>query len=137
MGQINPLADHLAPDSINTLERAAEQRIEDANRLMEQQRLLAALYFFGYSVEMNSCAAYDRNAGFSPNLPIDRDTRQRHLARARHLGLMESDPHPLVGWTRFLEWRRSLDRELTSRQSQLLKEAIGKAEVAYRHWRPE
>ncbi len=58
MGQVNPLADRLAPDTINHLKRAAEQRIEDAGRLMEQKRYLAALHFFGYSVEMSSCAAY-------------------------------------------------------------------------------
>jgi hypothetical protein len=137
MGRVNALMDHLAPDTINNLVCAAKQRIEDANRLIEQDRFLAALYFFGYSVEMNLCAAYYRNAGFSPNKAIDRDTRRRHMAKARQLKLMESDPHPLVGWTRFLEWRRSINKELTSREAQLLKEAISRAEMAYKHWRPE
>jgi len=143
MSRVNPLADHLAPDSIKRLQRAAEQRIEDAHRLMEEKRFLAALYFFGYSVEMVLSAAYYRSAGFSPNMPIDRDTRQRRMAYARLLRtpdgqpLMESDPHPLVGWARFLEWQRSASEELTSREVQLLKESIRSAERAYKHWRPE
>jgi hypothetical protein len=143
MSRVNSLANHLAPDTINNLERAAGQRIEDANRLMEQKRFLAALYFFGYSVEMVLSAAYYRSAGFSPNMPIDRDARQRRMAKARQLTmttgqpLMESDPHPLVGWARFLEWQRSASRELTAPEVQLLKEAIRHAGLVYRHWRPE
>jgi len=137
------LADHLAPDCISRLQRSAEQRTEDAKLLLEQKRPLAAIYFFGYSVEMCLCAAYYRSDGFSPNQTIDRDARQRRMARARQLRtsagqpLMNSDPHPLVGWARFLEWHRSVSLKLTSQQSQLLKEAIIQAELVYKHWRPE
>ncbi|HZW35187.1 MAG TPA: hypothetical protein VFF52_30980 [Isosphaeraceae bacterium] len=143
MSQAKSLADHLSPDSVNRLQRAAEQRVEDANWLMAQNRFLAALYFFGYSVEMVLSAAYFRSAGFSPNMPIDRDTRQRRMAKARQLmmttgqPLMEGDPHPLVGWARFLEWQRSALRELTAREVQLVKEAIRNAGLVYKHWRPE
>jgi hypothetical protein len=137
VSRIKPLADRLAPDTVNSLKRAAEQRVEDANRLLAHGRPLAALYFFGYSVEMVLCAAYYRNAGFSPNVPIDRDARQRRMARARQLMLMESDPHPLVGWARFLEWQRSTVGDLTSEDTRLLKEAIDKAGLVYKHWRPE
>ncbi len=59
------------------------------------------------------------------------------MAKARQLKLMESDPHPLVGWPRFMEWRRSINKELTSREAQLLTEAIHRAELADKHWRPE
>jgi hypothetical protein len=123
--------------------RAAEERIEDGNRLMEQNRSLAAIYLFGYGVEMILAASYFRIAGFSPNMPIDRDTRQRHMANARRVTmdtdqpLMEPDPHPLVGWARLLKRRRSASPDLTARQVQLLEEAIKTAERVYRHWRPE
>jgi hypothetical protein len=143
MSPVIALADHLAPDSIKRLQRAAEQRFEDARQLLDEKRLLASLYFFGYSVEMVLSAAYYRSAGFSPNMPIDRDTRQRRMAYARSLRtpngqpLMESDPHPLVGWARFLQWQRSASGELTAREVHLLKEAIHHAERAYKHWRPE
>ncbi len=105
--------------------------------------MLAALYFFGYSVEMFLCAAYYRGAGFLPNAPIDRDARQRRMAQARRLQtatgepLMNSDPHPLVGWARFLERQRCASPTLTPRESQLLKESVTKAMVIYKHWRPE
>jgi hypothetical protein len=143
MSQVSPLTDHLVGDSNNRLRRAANERHVDAKLLLEQNRVLAALYFFGYSVEMCLSAAYYRSAGFSPNVPIDRDTRQRRMAHARRLQtltgepLMNSDPHPLVGWARFLEWQRSASPELTMRDLQLLKEAVRKATMIYKHWRPE
>jgi hypothetical protein len=143
MSQVSSLADHLGPDTINNLERAAEQRIEDANRLLERKRFLAALYFFGYSVEMSLSAACYRTSGLSPNQPISRDMRERRMAKARNLRtatgdpLMESDPHPLVGWARILQWQRSTSSRLTAREIQLLREAVGQAELAYKHWRPE
>ena len=143
MSRVISLAAHLAPDSIKRLQRAAEHRFEDARRLLEQERLLASLYFFGYSVEMILSAAYYRSAGFSPNMPIDRDTRQRRMAYARTLRapdgqpLMESDPHPLVGWARYLEWQRSSSGNLAPREVQLLRAAIRNAELVYKHWRPE
>jgi hypothetical protein len=143
MRRVNSLADRLAPDTINNLKRAANERFEDADRLVEQKRFLAALYLFGYCVEMVLAAAYYRSAGISPNMPIDRDTRQRHMAKGRQLTmttgqpLMEPDPHPLVGWARFLQWRRSVARDLTAREVQLLNDAIDRAGIIYKHWRPE
>lgn len=130
------LSEHLAPDSISSLERAAQNRYDDAERLLSEGRFLAALYFLGYSVEMCLVAAYYRSAGFHVNTAIDRDTRQRRMAQARQLGIMNSDPHPLVGWARFLEWHRSSNQGLTRPQRQIVKEAIGKAASVYKHWRP-
>jgi hypothetical protein len=143
MSRIIPLADHLAPDSIYRLERAAEQRYDEADRLVSHKRLLAAVYFYGYSVEMCLSVAYYRSAGFPPNAAIDQDTRRRRMAQARQLQtstgqpLMSSDPHPLVGWARFLEWQRSASATLSAKESQRLKECIHRAESVYKHWRPE
>jgi len=50
---------------------------------------------------------------------------------------MNSDPHPVVGWARFLHWQRNLSPTLTLQQSQRLKDAVRRAEHVYRHWRPE
>ena len=83
MARVGPLAAHLAPDNIWRLERAAKFRYDDAIRL-EQTRPLAALYLFGYSVEMCLTSAYYRRAGFHPGTPIDRETRHRRMAQARH-----------------------------------------------------
>ena len=143
MSKTISLASHLAPDSISRLERAAERCYGDAERLVAQQRFLAALYFFGYSVEMCLSAAYYRSAGFKPNATLDRDTRQRRMAQARQLQtptgepMMSSDPHPLGGWARFLEWQRLASGNLAEKEKQRLKEAVSKADIVYKHWRPE
>lgn len=63
------------------------------------------------------------------------------MAQARQLQapsgepLMNSDPHHLVGWARFLNWQAHGSG--ASSESQRLKEAVNKAVVIYRHWRPE
>jgi hypothetical protein len=64
-------------------------------------------------------------------------TQARQLRQANGEPLMDSDPHPIVGWARFLEWQSSASGGLTPKQSQRLKLSVAKAEVVYRHWRPE
>ncbi|HEV2970847.1 MAG TPA: hypothetical protein VGY55_12825 [Pirellulales bacterium] len=143
MSRVIPLADHLAPDTIMKLECAAKMRFDDAQKLNSQGHLLAAVYLFGYSVEMYLTAAYFRSSGFSSNSPIDRDIRRRRMAQARQITvtsgqqLMNADPHPLVGWARFLEWQRLARGNLAPNESRRLKEAIVNAELVYKHWRPE
>jgi hypothetical protein len=140
---VPPLADHLAPDTIRQLEQAAAKRFAEADHMKADKRFLTALYLYGYSVEMCLTAAYFRSVGFSPNTAIARDARQRRMAQARQLRtpegepLMNSDPHPLVGWARLLERQCHLSQKLSDKQSGLLREAIRNAEVAYKHWRPE
>ena len=89
------------------------------------------------------CVAYFRGTGFGPQEPIDRDTRRRRMAQARHLRLdsgvflMNSDPHPLIGWARFLEWQKSASGALAAEDAQRLSEAVNKAVEIYSYWRPE
>jgi hypothetical protein len=137
MKQVPPLAEKLAPDTINRLVRAAELRLADAQQMLAAKRHLGALYLAGFSVEMCLAAACYRESGFAPNAPIDRETRRREMARARQRGLMDSDPHPLVGWARVLEWKRSAKIKQTPVQIQRMKDVIKRAEAVYRHWRPE
>lgn len=142
MKDIPPLAERLASDTVARLERAALQRFTTAEFLRTSRRL-AALYLYGYTAEICLSAAYYRRAGFNPNAPIDRDTRQRRMAQARQLRttagepLMTSDPHPLVGWARFLEWQRLASGDLPAEDAQRLREAIHKAIAIYNYWRPE
>jgi hypothetical protein len=142
MRNIPPLAERLAPDTVTSLERAAQQRFATAEYLRTKRRL-AALYLYGYSAEICLAAAYYRSAGFHPNQAIDRDMRQRRMAQARQVRtsagepLMTGDPHPLIGWARFLQWHRSASGDLTETDAQRLREAINKAVVIYNHWRPE
>jgi len=84
-----------------------------------------------------------RSIGFALNTPIDRETRKRRMTHARQRRLpdgeplMSSDPHPLVGWARYLEWQRKLSATLSRQEGQRLREAVRRAAIVYRHWRPE
>ncbi len=104
MVSVPGLASRFSPDTINRLELAAVRRYEEGTRLCERKRFLCAVYLYGFSVEMCLAAAYFRSAGFAPNSPIDRDTRERQmkyggtLCDADNKPLMDAAPHPLVGW---------------------------------------
>lgn len=143
MKQIPDLAAHIAPDNIRQLERSAQQRLDEAACLSANGWALAALYLLGYSVEMCLAAAYFRSAGFDPALPIDRETRKRRMAHARTIQtetgqpLMSGDPHPIVGCARYLRWHRQLSGKLSTQDQKTLTEAVRRAEIVYRHWRPE
>jgi hypothetical protein len=135
MAATQGLIARLAPDCIARLRRAAGLRFEEAGALHGKYPL-AAVYWYGYIVEMCLVSAYFRNAGFLPNMPIDRDTRIRRMAHARQNGLMKSDPHPLPGWANLLRWQSSLAKP-GHRSKGLLDEAVHRANAVYRHWRPE
>ena len=141
MKDIPTFAQRLAPDTLNRLERAAEHRYVSGDVLWERKRRLAALYMYGFSAEISLTAAYFRCAGFSPNTEIDRDTRRRRMAQARLIEmpngsrLMSGDPHPILGWARFVEYVRLANA--TAQDRQRLREAINKAAIIYRYWRPE
>ena len=57
------------------------------------------------------------------------------MSYARQMGLMGSDPHPLVGWAKFLRWQMAGSGD--ERKNRLLDEAVNWAQRVYRHWRPE
>ncbi len=143
MNNVSGLASHLSPDTINRLEQAAIRRYEEGTRLCERKRFLCAVYLYGFSVEMCLAAAYFRSSGFAPNSPIGRETRERQMKYARAIRdadnqpLMDAAPHPLIGWARLLQWRRRLSSQLTAAQTSRLREALKKAEIVYKHWRPE
>lgn len=50
---------------------------------------------------------------------------------------MSSDPHPLPGWARYLERQRRLSKDLNEGQRRRLLDAVHRAEVVYKQWRPE
>lgn len=142
MSDIPPLAERIAPDTIASLERAAQQRFATAE-LLRTKRRLAALYFYGYSAEICLSAAVFRRKGFPPQRSIDRATLRELMKQARETRtasgefLMSSDSHPLVGWARVLQWNRSAAGTLSTDDAQRLREAVRKAITIYRHWRPE
>lgn len=134
-------AERLPVDTIKTLSQAARKRYETAT-ILHEMRPLAALYLYGYVAEMALAAAYFRIIGFQPHVPIDRDTRRRHMAEARQATaldkqpVMNNDPHPLPGWARFIKLKR-WSVELSPAESHRLNEAINRAQDVYHDWRPE
>jgi len=143
MGDAPALAAHLAPNTVRLLERAAGERFEEGERLKRQYRLLAGVYLYGYSVEMCLAAAYFRRAGFATNDVIDEDVRRRRMAQARQLmhrdgsPIMSNAPHPLDGWARYLQWHRCQAGTPAPAEEKRLNEAVRKAKLVYKHWRPE
>lgn len=137
MPEAPALAAHLAPNTVLRLERAAKERYEDGERLKERNRLLAALYLYGYSVEMCLTAAFFRGVGCGANDVISDDDRRERMKQARNLGLMSGDPHPLVGWAKLLERQRLSSGSATEAERNRLQEAVRRAERVYKHWRPE
>ncbi len=135
MATTSGLIDRLAPDCIVRLKQAARMRFAEAATLQDKHRL-AAIYWYGYSVEMCLAAAYFQNAGLAPDQTIDRGMRNRLMANARRMKLMKSDPHPLVGWAEMLRWQ-SLQGKVDSQRRRLLDIAVDLAKNVYRHWRPE
>jgi hypothetical protein len=137
-------AERLAPDTVASLERASVSRYKTAEILrLQSGHSLAAIYFYGFSAEMSLSAAYFRSAGFNRLTHIGRDLRNRRMAQARQLRdvegrpLMNSDPHPIVGWARCLAWQRAIPGELEPPDSQRLTEVIRKSHTVYAYWRPE
>jgi hypothetical protein len=143
MGTARPFVERLAPDTIQRLRRAAVLRFETADCLRRERRRLEALYFYGYSAEISLGAASFHASGYGVNLPIDRDTRRRRMAQARQISspegvpLMNGDPHPLVGWARFLQYQRESDKGLTEQHRELLRQVVERTEFIYSYWRPE
>lgn len=141
MGIVVALAEHLAPDSVRRLERAAKMRVDEAAHLCASKWKLTAVYLLGYSVEMCLAAAYFRSVGFALDVPITPETRIRRMTQARQIlsadgePLMSTDPHPLVGWARYLEWHRAITG-VTEKERERLRDAKHRATIVYRHWRP-
>jgi hypothetical protein len=146
MADVNALIDRLdkTPDTIDDLEQAACNRYDEGEGLRKQNHLLAALYLYGYSVEMCLAAAYFRRFGFARGDTIEPKHRKRHMEQAQQTvdgagePLMAPGAQPLPGWARLLEWqrRRQPSKPLGPEEERLFSEAVVKARMVYRHWRP-
>lgn len=87
-------------DSVSEFEAASVERLRDAHVLHKRSRDLAAVYFYGYSVEMRVKAAYFRSAGFTAVTPITKADRDHATALFATLGLpSRPGQHDISGWT--------------------------------------
>lgn len=117
------------PQTIQEMERAAEERYQEALHLIVGGRLGAGIYLCGYSAEILLKNALFRSSGANP-----RDLASVYLIPAMRMGrkilswIPAENGHSLVFWATMLRYRRSevswplpidLDNELDLRASRL------------------
>ena len=101
-------------DFIPIFERAATRNFLDAERLRQSNRGLAAIYLYGYSVEMRIKAAYFRVVfpNQMPPLPLTTriDSRRRSAAMNEWSGILvprrPNGPHDIEFWAWLLVKKR-------------------------------
>lgn len=105
--------------SVQGFELAAESRLNDAVKLLIADRLLGAIYLFGYAAEIYLKSAVYRRLGARPTAPAHVMFRKAK-EKAKELGLpkhkkQEESGHGLLYWARLLWSLPSSDgRELGS-----------------------
>ena len=99
-------------DSVPGFERAAVRCFHDAGRLRICNRRLAAIYLYGYCVEMWIKAAYFRTVFLVYELPpsskIDVKRRKAAVNEWNDLGLLRKPKfHDIAGWAELLIAKRA------------------------------
>lgn len=108
-----PLPQRFAVECVREFRLTARIRYNDAEVLAAQDRRAAAIYLWGYSVEMTLKAAYFQLVGFSPTQVIAGSDLRLALGNspasmARQLGMTPSGNfHDLVGWADLIAQYRS------------------------------
>ena len=104
------LIDKIEDPTLSQIEKAATQRFAEAVWLVEGRHRLAAVYFFGYVVEIVLCLAYFRMKDSSPMVPIkSKDVNQAFKAAKSRNKTNGNKAHPIDGWAKLLiEEQRSL-----------------------------
>ncbi len=128
------LCDQIGTDTVRKLEGAVPWRLQDAEVLRDAGRRLAAIYLYGYVVEMLVGAAYFRLIEYG--LDTDITSRARKLAekQARQEKLMSNEPHDLSGWAKLLIVTRQ--RRSTGFSQSLAMQLRSHADIVYDRWRP-
>ena len=86
-------------DSVEEFECAAAQRFAEALSLDRHSYKLAAVYLYGYSVEMRVKAAFFRSAGYGASRQISVADRNDARAMWQILGLLvPPGQHDILGW---------------------------------------
>jgi hypothetical protein len=128
------LCDQIGIDTVRKLEAAVPWRLEEAEILKEAGRRLAAIYMYGYAVEMLVGAAYFRLIEYGLDTDITSQARRLAEKQARQEKLMSSEPHDLSGWAKLLIVTRQ--RRSTGFSQSLAMQLRFQADVVYDRWRP-
>lgn len=125
-------------DSIGGFEAAAERRYSEARALLRQQRLYAAIYLFGYAIEMWMKAAYFRNEGTKlaadPISLSDLHHAWQHQAAA---GITTGkNLHDFAGWAHLLIYIRGAAGLVPPYTPAMRIMIQNMADAARQHWDP-
>lgn len=122
-----PLVNRLGVDTISSFQRAAPERFTEAELLGGHHNPLAAIYLYGYSIEMIIKAAYFRTRGHTATQEItDAD---------RRAALGGDNPHNFVRWAELLVALNNRLPRPTYDQAFGI-ELVNHALLAYQNWRP-
>jgi hypothetical protein len=110
----HPLSSRLGladDDFVSTFEAAARRNFLDANVLRRSNRRAAAIYLYGYSVEMRTKAAYFRfhfqATGLPPGTQITGQLRRDEADDWRAIRApWKPGPHDIEGWANLLVMKR-------------------------------
>ena len=107
------LLHRLRPDSIDEFDAAADERFRDAVRLADADRRTAAIYLFGYAVEMLLKAGSLRLVGYADVDPVTTAALRQYIgvdnnSIARSLGMAGTkNLHDLTSWAELVVAYRS------------------------------
>lgn len=102
------LLDRCQPDSIREFRHAAEERFQDGIVLATAGRRTAAIYLWGYAVEMTLKAAYFETSHFLIDQVITLQDLQQAMATAVQLGIhWPGNLHRTDAWAQFITSMRS------------------------------
>lgn len=129
------LAAQIGDDSVLKLEKASSERFVDAECLANRGGKLAAIYLYGYVIEMRIKAAYFRMEGHAGNQPITRQDRSIAEAHARSLGITFQGPHDFAHWAIYLvSFDGTRPRPIYAQA--FGQEMVNRARAAYQDWGP-
>ena len=124
------------PDRIRAFVGAASNRFEEAGLLAQHGHRLAAIYFYGYSVEILMKAACFRLDGRGITEEIDEAYRKSVAAKADTVhGIRINGPHDIVGWARLMVQLRTLQKP--DSDPAFLRQFVTKAMAVARNWVPD
>ncbi len=97
------LIDRLRPDSIREFRAAAKARFEDGLQLARMGRRTAAIYLWGYAVEISLKAWYFDTIHFHIGQPIRMADLRMAVQRAKVLGIAwPGQLHDLAAWAELI-----------------------------------
>lgn len=129
------LTQRLQPDSIAQFRVSARIRHEDASQLARSNRGLAAIYLWGYTVEMTVKAAWFALLGYGDDQSITMKDLADAKAKAKSYRIdWPGGYHDLNGWTQLLiRHREAMNRPYAVRHFDRI--LLGHARRVYDRWR--